>query len=254
MAPPPRPKSTTVPSDIDASVTPQRRSPWLFVALAVGALVLVVGLIAVLTAGEDEELVEGTVPATEPGGTAGGTGTTVPGATDAPSGDLAEAWPVTITGTALPELPESGADPAVGTTAPTLSGFTFDGTPVAVDPAKGPVMLVFLAHWCPHCQREVPVIVDWAASGDVPDGLQVIAVTTAVVPDRENFPPSAWMEREAWPFPVLADSAGSEAAQAFGLSGFPFSVVIDTDGTVLGRVAGELGAQLPAWVADTLAR
>jgi thiol-disulfide isomerase/thioredoxin len=115
------------------------------------------------------------------------------------------------------------------------------GTPVTVDPSKGPVMLVFLAHWCPHCNREIPELLAWRDAGGVPDGLQVIAVTTAVAPDRENYPPSEWIPNMGWTWPVLADSQDNEAAIAFGVSGFPFSVIIGTDGTVLGRASGELG-------------
>jgi thiol-disulfide isomerase/thioredoxin len=161
---------------------------------------------------------------------------------------------VTVTGAALDPLPQEGADPAVGQMAPQLSGFTFDGSTVTIDPSKGPVMLVFLAHWCPHCNREVPEFMKWKASGDVPANLQVIAVTTAVNPNRDFYPPSKWIVDKGWTWPVLADSETSDAAQAMGVSSFPFSVMIGEDGTVLGRVTGELGQDgIAAWVNDTLA-
>jgi len=41
---------------------------------------------------------------------------------------------------------------------------------------------VFLAHWCPHCNREIPELNAWRDSGEVPADLQVVAVTTAVEP------------------------------------------------------------------------
>ena len=41
--------------------------------------------------------------------------------------------------------------------------------------------------------------------------------------------------------PTLADSADNEAAQAYGVSGFPFIVVVGEDGTVKGRFSGEMG-------------
>jgi thiol-disulfide isomerase/thioredoxin len=201
---------------------------WLWVGLA-AVIVLAAGF-AIVSSGDDEEL---TVGSTVPAGSTGSTGSTA-------SGSVAEVWPVTIGGTPLVVMPD-GDDPAIGTQAPTLSGFTFDGTPVEVDPSKGPVMLVFLAHWCPHCNREIPELLAWRDAGGVPDGLQVIAVTTAVAPDRENYPPSEWIPNMKWDWPVLADSQANEAAIAFGLSAFPFSVIIGTDGTVLDRSAGELG-------------
>ncbi len=167
---------------------------------------------------------------------------------------MAEAWPVTIGGTPLAPLQTGVDDPAVGTPAPTISGYSFDGTPVVVDPSKGPVMLVFLAHWCPHCNREIPELNAWRDSGEVPADLQVVAVTTAVEPTRDNYPPSAWIEEMDWTWPVLADSETFDAAQAFGVSGFPFGVIIGTDGNVLLRWSGEMGQDgIASMVASALA-
>jgi thiol-disulfide isomerase/thioredoxin len=237
---------------------------WLWVGL--GAVVVLAAGFAILSSGEDEELTVGsTVAPSEDAGATEGTGGATSGesgefsgdtaAAGGGSGEVAETWPVTLTGAPLPEKPD-GDDPALGTAAPGLSGFTFDGTPVAVDPSKGPVMLVFLAHWCPHCNDEVPELNEWRDSGDVPEGLQVIAVTTAVRADAPHYPPSSWISEEmGWTWPVLADSPTNEAAIAFGVSGFPFSVILDTDGTVLGRSSGQLGlAGIEAFVAESLAR
>ena len=41
-------------------------------------------------------------------------------------------------------------------------------------------------------------------------------------------------------YPVLTERG--TAAQAYGVAGFPFLVVVDADGTVLARTSGELGA------------
>jgi thiol-disulfide isomerase/thioredoxin len=50
-------------------------------------------------------------------------------------------------------------DTACGMTAPILVGQDFDGETVRIDAASdGPTMVVFLAHWCPHCNAEVPRI------------------------------------------------------------------------------------------------
>jgi thiol-disulfide isomerase/thioredoxin len=230
------------PTTLKSEPTPSGRAGgapkllWLWVGLA--GLVVLAGGYAILSSGDDEELTVGsTAPASADGGETSGDE-----ATEAPVGGVAEVWPVTIGGTPLTDKPgDDQDDPMVGTPAPTLSGFTFDGTPVTVDPSEGPVMLVFLAHWCPHCNREIPELLSWRDAGGVPEGLQVIAVTTAVAPERDNYPPSEWIPDMQWDWPVLADSEGNEAALAFGVSGFPFSVIIGTDGTVLGRSSGELG-------------
>lgn len=254
---PPPPRGSTPLADLGTtSGGPARSKPnllWLWVAL--GAVVVLIAGFAVLTVGGDEgddEVTVGTVDddsgasddtdgsdasaPTEPSGSA-------PADTTEPTGtgQFAETWPVTVS-SALVDLPSSGPDPAVGQPAPTLSGFSFDGTPITVDPSKGPVLLVFLAHWCPHCNREVPELNAWRDSGEVPADLQVIAVTTAVTPGQAHYPPSTWIYDEmGWTWPVLADSPTNDAALAFGVSGFPFSAIIGTDGTVLARTSGELG-------------
>jgi len=224
---------------------PKRNRTLLFVVLGVAAVILISGLIAIVSSGDDEAVSVGSVPASVDGSTPITGDGVVRG----------EVWPVTITGTPLPALGDEAVDPAIGTTAPTLSGFTFDGSPVVVDPSKGPVMLVFLAHWCPHCNREAPQIMQWKADGGVPEGLQIIGVTTAVASNRDFYPPSSWITDDMqWTYPVLADSEDSDAFIGMGGGGFPYVVLLDTDGTVLDRWAGELGeAGIQARVAAALA-
>jgi cytochrome c biogenesis protein CcmG/thiol:disulfide interchange protein DsbE len=201
--------------------------PWLWIGLAV--VIIAAAVIAVVSSGDDEGLSVGSVPENS---------TVVSGA---PGESKGEVWPITVTGTALDPWVSEDDDPTIGTTAPGLSGFTFDGSAVNVDPSAGPVMLVYLAHWCPHCNRELPKLLEWKAGGGVPDGLQVIGVTTAVNPDRDNYPPSEWIVNMGWDWPVLADSENNDAAVAMGVSSFPFVIIIGTDGTVLTRWAGEVG-------------
>ena len=153
--------------------------------------------------------------------------------------------PVEVEGVALPVFPEQGEDPAVGTVAPTLVGRDFGGDRVEVGPggSDGVAQAIwFVAHWCPHCQAEVPVIVELARTGSIPEGMSVLTVSTSVDAAAPNYPPSAWLEREGWPYPVLADDERGTAAHAYGVAGFPFLVVLDADGTVLARTSGELGA------------
>jgi thiol-disulfide isomerase/thioredoxin len=149
---------------------------------------------------------------------------------------------VTVTGTALPVLPDKRADPAVGATPPTLVGATFTGTPVTITPGTGgPMMVVFVAHWCPHCQREVPRLVKWIAAGTPPANLQIFAVSTGVMKSAGNYPPSTWLAKTQWPKPVIADDDNSSAAQAWGLPGFPYFVLVGADGKVKLRLSGEVG-------------
>ena len=164
---------------------------------------------------------------------------------------------VTVEGEALPPYEQGATDPAVGQPAPVLTGIGPDGEPVTIDPAAdGPMVIAFLAHWCPHCQAEVPRIVDLADDQGEIDGVKVVAVATSSTPDRPNFPPGDWLASEDWPGPVMVDSEPEAdqlptAAAAYGEAGFPFLVAIDAEGDVVARASGEQGEDgLRDFVAD----
>jgi cytochrome c biogenesis protein CcmG, thiol:disulfide interchange protein DsbE len=153
---------------------------------------------------------------------------------------------------ALPELTDPGPDPAAGMTMPTLTGTTQDGEPMTFGPDGRAKIIVYLAHWCPHCQAEVPVVQDWVDAGNLPDSVDLLTVSTAIDERRPNYPPDEWLEREGWTAPVLVDDDGS-AAQASGLSAFPFFVAVDADGTVVGRASGQLTPTQLSQIADLVA-
>ena len=166
------------------------------------------------------------------------------GSDDSANATKWETAPVQVTGTPLPDFDkEASSDPAVGDTIPTLEGKSiYDGSPITIGPDSGdgePQMIVFLAHWCPHCQAEVPELVELAGDGAF-DGVKVSAVATGTNEQAGNYPPSAWLRGEDWSFPVMADSPTGTAAQAYGLTSYPFFVMVDADGAVAGRGSGEL--------------
>jgi thiol-disulfide isomerase/thioredoxin len=149
---------------------------------------------------------------------------------------------VTVEGTPLPTFAGVTPDPTLGSPTPVLTGESFDGHRVTTQGTGRPQVIVFLAHWCPHCRAEVPRLVELARDGAF-DGVDVIAVATDTRPEAPNYPPSAWLEREDWPFPVLADDAELRAGRAFGLRNFPYFVFVDADGDVVGRASGEVDPQ-----------
>ncbi len=167
-----------------------------------------------------------------------------------------EVQPVTVEGTPLVTFP-SGDIPecAVGSQAPAVTGASFDGAPVSITPADGtPRLVLFVAHWCPHCQAEVPLLAGWIANGENPDGVDIVTVSTAVDPSRDNYPPSAWLQEVNWPTPVLADDAVGSVARAYGLGSFPYYVVLDGDGVVMDRFVGEVDpAALGTRITEALA-
>ena len=144
-----------------------------------------------------------------------------------------------IAGAALVPLPEGAGDPALGVTAPEVTGTDFDENPVEISHASGKSKVVlFLAHWCSHCQREVPIVQEWLDTTPLPEGVEFISVATSISNTRENYPPSAWLDREGWTQPVIVDAAGGSIASAYGLTAFPYWVFLDDDGNVMARVTG----------------
>lgn len=150
-----------------------------------------------------------------------------------------ETAPVTIAGDALAQPPQDGsADPAAGEVGPTLTGVDINGELLEIGADGKPKALVFVAHWCPHCQDEVPVISDLLANGNKPDGMDIYVISTAVFSDRENYPPSAWLRTSGLDAPIMMDSAEFDALKAYGGGGFPYTVYLDSENRVLKRTQG----------------
>jgi thiol-disulfide isomerase/thioredoxin len=148
---------------------------------------------------------------------------------------------VDISGDPLARFENQTEDPAIGETAPTLSGSNFAGEPVTLAADDGNAKAIFfVAHWCPHCQEEIPRLAGWLASNDAPEGLDIEIVSTAVDDRRPNFPPSSWLEREGvGDLPTIADDADGGAHLAYGAGGFPFVVYLDAENRVVLRTEGE---------------
>ncbi len=148
----------------------------------------------------------------------------------------------TVDGETLPpfDAEDPANDPALGMAAPQVTGEDFAGDEVDLLVEGEANVLVFLAHWCPHCQAELPLLVDEWQDG-LPDGVNATAVITSQDPNQANYPPSSWLAREDWGFPVILDSETNQIAGAYGLSSYPYFVVVDANGDVVARTSGELG-------------
>jgi cytochrome c biogenesis protein CcmG/thiol:disulfide interchange protein DsbE len=152
---------------------------------------------------------------------------------------------VKVTGDPVPEAPQASADNpnppdgGIGKPAPTLVGQRFDGNPIAITGPGRPKVVIFVAHWCPHCQKEVPLITEHLA-GNLPADVDLYGVSTAVAEAKGNYPPGQWLRKENWPIQTLLDDDKGTAAQAYGLSGYPFMVAVDASGNVVARTSGEV--------------
>jgi len=158
-------------------------------------------------------------------------------ATDSSSA-VAETAFAEILGPPLP--PFSNPDAAIGMEVPVISAQTFEGERVQIGDDGMARLYGFFAHWCPHCQDELPRVTDWLGSNDLPDGVEIVAISTGVDQGAPNYPPSEWFEEEEWPELVVVDDDMGTIASGFGLTGFPYWVAANADGSVAVRVSGEL--------------
>jgi thiol-disulfide isomerase/thioredoxin len=164
---------------------------------------------------------------------------------------------VTVTGSALPVYDyKAKADPGIGKTAPTLAGQDFSGTPVTTAPDGHPKVISFVAHWCPHCQREVPRLASYLRDHGLPAGVEFYFVPTATNPNYGNYPPSSWLQEAGVSnVPTIVDSDKSDALVAYGQGDFPYMVMLDSQNKVVFRHSGETAGTdtYAAWF-DALAK
>ena len=67
-----------------------------------------------------------------------------------------------VSGKALDPFELTESDPAVGQLAPSAFGVDLlTGETVQITPVGRSLVVVFFAHWCPHCQREVATLTEW---------------------------------------------------------------------------------------------
>lgn len=114
--------------------------------------------------------------------------------------------------------PPSAADPKTGER-------------VVLDPAAGPMHVVFLATWCRPCLAEVPALFDmedrWKADGY---RLFLVAVATRQTAQRLT----EFAGQQPLPGRLLFDADGS-AASAFGAANIPAHILVDRKGAVVAR-------------------
>jgi len=231
--------TTTTSRSSTGSSTPNRTP-----IIIIGAIIVVAvlaGLAILLTGGDDDSSSGGVID---------------PADTTEPSGPVEQNRPVEITGAPVPTLDDQLAvDPGIGMPLPVLEGQSFDGTPITLGgEADGPTLVVYLAHWCPACNAEVPELVELNNRGGVPDEMTVVGVSTAVDQTRANYPPSDWLAGNNWPFDAMADDADSSAFLFSGGSGFPYLLILDENGDVIARESGTRDAeQIAEWIQESLA-
>ena len=150
----------------------------------------------------------------------------------------------TVTGDLLPEFAgENDDNIALGLAAPIFSAPNENSEIVSLEKNGNAKALLFLAHWCGYCQKEVPVVQGFIDSAGVPPGVDVIAIATSIDRGRENYPPQKWLADEGWSETQIYD-LDREIGNAYGLSAFPYWVFLDKDLNVVARRTGNLPADM----------
>jgi len=160
-----------------------------------------------------------------------------------------------IEGDALSVAPADPAqDPDAGAQAPVVRGADYAGSAVSIGEGGSPQMIMFMASWCQACQRELPEVVEWLEDGRLPDGVDLVAVSTSLDESLPIWPPQDWFDAEGYTGPILVDDAGGSVARAYGLRATPYWVGLDAEGRVVTRISGLIGAdQLDALAAAVAA-
>lgn len=150
-------------------------------------------------------------------------------------------------------LPAAGADAppgalvGSGVVAPSLVMSDRGGAEFVVGSGSGSAQVIlFLAHWCPACQAEVPSLVRVLGDVGVPAGVEVVAVLTGFDASRPNWPPFEWLDREGLTagtygsgvVRVVRDDAQGTAMETFGISSYPGWAVVSPSGEVAARFSG----------------
>jgi thiol-disulfide isomerase/thioredoxin len=217
---------------------------WVFPAIAVTlAAGIVIGLVIGWNLGNrsSPDAADSTIP---PAASTNPAPTSTNPATTSTTADTAPAFgTVEVSGDPLPEYGAIDEDKVVGSAVPEITGHDFSGNAVSISNDGRAKIILLVAHWCPYCQGEVPIVHDWYAEADLPDNVDVYSIIVWTDPSRDNFPPSAWLESEGWTIPVIVDDEQNTAATAIGVSGVPFWVLVNADGTLYTRGSGQLDAE-----------
>jgi len=147
----------------------------------------------------------------------------------------------------VPNASTNAADFAkisVGQAAPAFQAATTNG-PFDITKAAGkPTMLEAFATWCPHCQREVPVLNSLYAK--YKSKANLVGVSASPYGMDEQTPETqadvvAFMQKFGVSYPIAFDP-NLDVAKKYLQGGFPTIVLIDRNGKILAIGSGEIPA------------
>jgi peroxiredoxin len=95
------------------------------------------------------------------------------------------------------------------------------------------VFLNFWATWCPYCIEEMPELEE--ANKELLKGNEAVILTVDVMESADKV--KKFISSQKLSLPVLMDTEG-KTADAYGISGYPTTVVINPDGTLKEYMVG----------------
>jgi cytochrome c biogenesis protein CcmG/thiol:disulfide interchange protein DsbE len=124
-------------------------------------------------------------------------------------------------------LSKGGATVAVGDPAPDkqLSRLGAGGTGDIADYRGRWVLVNFWASWCAPCRSEAPALETFQRQ-HAPQGFTVLGINL----DDNTDDATAFVRRYGLTYPQLRDGDGSDRRDAYGMTGFPESFLVDPSG------------------------
>ena len=159
---------------------------------------------------------------------------------------------VQIRGKYLPKLVQGYEDSALGWAAPEVKGVGLDGEEIYIGGEGSTTLIMVLAHWCPHCRNEVRELAPFLNETDSLNRVRMVTLLTSINDERANFPPHTRLDLEKWPVPSIVDTPSSQIATAYGISSFPFFIVINDKGEIALRIPGRLGVETLSRLLDAI--
>jgi thiol-disulfide isomerase/thioredoxin len=98
-----------------------------------------------------------------------------------------------------------------------------------------PTVLAVWAPWCPHCQKEMPVL---SRMADAYPKVRVATVVTAIG-DNPGPSPEGFFAQHHIVFPTAVDDAAHTLMAGLGVQGFPTVYFVGPDGRVASTLVGE---------------
>lgn len=121
-------------------------------------------------------------------------------------------------------------------TAPDFTVYDQNGNPVLLSSLRGkPVVLNFWASWCPPCRGEMPGFD--TVYRELKDSVQFMMVDLTDGTRETQETGAEYIKSQGYAFPIYFDLEG-EAAEIYGITSIPTTVIIDKDGKIVSTSRG----------------